>query len=207
MLTWAGISQLDPSFAAFLWRLLPVLNILSGVLFLRERLQWVEALPLGLMLAGVLASSLGRWEAVGAGLSLTLAACLLGAAQMLLAKLLVARMEPGSVVFYRLAGATVVIAIWTAASGRVEFDAAWPHWTAVLVGAFLGPCVSHILIFRAYKIWDLSRASLVEIAQPLFVVPLAWAFLGLLPAGRELTGGALILAGAAGLGWLHLRKS
>jgi drug/metabolite transporter (DMT)-like permease len=142
---------------------------------------------------------------VGAGLALTLVACLFGAAQMLLAKLLVARMEPGAVVFYRLGGATVVIAAWTAATGRGDFGAAWPHWAAVVAGAFVGPCLSHILIFRAYKIWDLSRASLVEVAQPLFVIPLAWAFLALLPSGRELLGGALIFAGAALLGWMHVR--
>jgi drug/metabolite transporter (DMT)-like permease len=206
MLTWAGIAQLDPSFAAFLWRLLPVLNILSGVLFLRERLLWIEALPLALMLGGVLVSTLGRWQAVGAGLLLTLVACVIGAAQMLLAKLLVARMDPGAVVFHRLAGATVVIAAWTAATGRGGFAAEGSYWAAVVAGAFIGPCLSHILIFRAYRVWDLSRASLVEISQPLFVIPLAYAFLAQLPAGREVLGGTLILAGAAALGWMHVRN-
>lgn len=207
VLTWSGLQRLDPSFAALLWRFMPVMILLLGVVFLRERIRGIEVVPLVLMVAGGAAGTVGRWDVVGAGVVLTLVAAVAGAGQMLLAKLLVARHSPAAVVFARLGLAAVLIAAWTVALGRADFRVAPSYWAVTLLGALLGPCVSHILQFRSYQHWELSRAGIVLAAQPLFVLPMAVLILGETPQWRELAGGALILAGAFWLGVLSLRPA
>jgi len=52
ILTWSGLALLEPSFAAFLWRFLPVLTILLGAIFLGEKLLARELVIVGIMLFG-----------------------------------------------------------------------------------------------------------------------------------------------------------
>ena len=60
ILAWHGLKRLDPSFASFLWRFGPVLAILSGVLFLKERLSLKEILAVAMMFTGGLSLGRGR---------------------------------------------------------------------------------------------------------------------------------------------------
>ncbi len=205
LLTWAGLALLDPSFSAFLHRFLPVLILLFGAVFLRERFRRVEILPLGLMIAGGAFSTLGRFELVGLGVLLTLLGCTAAAWQMLLAKLLVKPHRPETVVFFRLAGGAVVLVAWTTARGAWDVSVPLRYWLVTLLGALLGPCLSHVLTFRSYRYWELSRSGMVVAIQPLFVLPMAFVFLGQFPAGKELAGGLVILAGALWLGALQMR--
>ena len=204
ILTWAGLQVLDPSFCAFLWRFMPVLLLLFGALFLRERIRFIELLPLALMISGGIYAAAGRWEIVGTGMVLTLIAAVAGALQMLIAKLLVDRHSPNGVVFHRLGSAAVFIILWTLIVGKMDLDVPLRFWGVTLLGALLGPCLAHVMTFRSYKHWELSRSGMVLAAQPLFVLPMAYGILGRFPAGRELIGGAVILLGAfwlAGMQW------
>lgn len=204
ILTWAGLSRLDPSFASFLWRFMPVMILLFGAVFLGERLRLAELGPLALMIAGGVWSTLGRFDVVGAGLVLTLCACVAGALQMLIARFLVAPHPPVAVVFYRLGAGAAAIWLWTIGTGNLELSAAPRYWAVAFLGAFLGPCFSHILTFRSYRYWEFSRSGIVVASQPLFVLPMAILFLGKVPEGRELLGGLLILLGALWLASMHL---
>jgi drug/metabolite transporter (DMT)-like permease len=51
--------------------------------------------------------------------------------------------------------------------------------------------------------WELSRASIVVVVQPLFVIPLAYLVFGKFPGGMELIGGMVILIGAFWLALVH----
>jgi drug/metabolite transporter (DMT)-like permease len=57
--------------------------------------------------------------------------------------------------------------------------------------------------FSAFQHWSLSRATMVSMIQPPLVLAMAMVFLRKTPAPQELLGGMLILAGAAGLVWIH----
>ncbi|MBU7046973.1 MAG: EamA family transporter, partial [Theionarchaea archaeon] len=74
-------------------------------------------------------------------------------------------------------------------------------------GAFLAPCTSFLLTFRALKYWELSRVNMLKTTQPLFVLPMAYLVFGKIPGGITLFGGLLILIGALWLSWIHLRRS
>ena len=203
ILAWAGLALLDPSFASFIWRFAPVLTIALSALILKERLQLREILPIALMVAGGALSTYGKWHIVGTGVMLTLLAACMVAVQMVTAKMKVSEIPSHVLVFYRVSGAAVCIAVWTIATGKLHFNVATPFWIVTLIGAFLGPSMSFQYTFRSYKYWDLSRSSIVLTAQPLFVLPMAYLAFGRIPTGLQLLGGFIIVAGAFWLAMIH----
>jgi len=206
LLSWAGLETLDPSFQAFLFRFMPVVTVILGAVVLRERFLAAEVFPLALMVAGGLASSFGKFDVVGRGVALTMASCVCFAVQMILAKVLVSRgSAPAVVAFHRLFFGAVLVAAWVLPSGRADFSVGARYWAVTVVGAFLGPCLAHVLIFRSYRHWDLNKTALVSATQPLFVIPLAMLFLARSPAPAELAGGAVLLTGALWFSWIEMR--
>jgi drug/metabolite transporter (DMT)-like permease len=203
IVSWAGLARLDPSFAAFLWRFAPVLIIVLSALFLDERLLFKELGPIAIMIIGGCLSVVGRWNIVGTGIILSLFGCCAFAVQMLMAKMVVADIHPNVLVFYRVGIGALVIALWTFLTGKADFSVKTSYWLVTFSGAFLGPCLSFILTFQSYRYWGLSRSTIVRTAQPLFVLPMAYLFLGKLPAENELLGGCVILAGALWFAWIH----
>ncbi|MDP6106807.1 MAG: DMT family transporter [Candidatus Brocadiia bacterium] len=203
LLGWAALDRLDPSFAAFLSRFTTVMTTILGVVLLRERLRGMEVVAMGVMVTGGLISTLGRWEIVGLGVVLMLLACVAAAAQNLIAKVYVRTIHPSSLVFWRLAIGAGVIAVWVVGGGAVDVQVPARYWAVVLLGAFLGPCLGHHFIFRAYRCWDLARVAIVGTTGPILTFLLALAVFGRLPAGRELRGGGIILLGAFLLVWIH----
>lgn len=203
ILAWAGLALLDPSFASFIWRFAPVLTIVLSAIILNERLQLRELFPVALMVAGGALSTYGRWHIVGTGVILTLLAACTVAVQMVTVKMKVSEISPHVLVFYRVSGAAICIAIWSILTGRLNFNVATPHWVITLIGAFLGPSLSFQFTFRSYTYWDLTRSSIVLTAQPLIVLPLAYLAFGRIPTGLQLLGGFIIVAGAFWLTLLH----
>ena len=180
--------------------------ILAGVFFLKEKLSKYEMLAMLVMLAGSLWSVRGRWDIVGPGVILTLLAGCAGAAQLLIAKSLTNIVHVNVLVAYRVGIGAGFTAAWALANRNLNFDVEPSYWHVTLLGAFLGPCASFLLTFRAYRYWNLSQSSLVLTIQPLLVLPLASCFLGTFPAEKELTGGLIILLGAFCLAFAHLKK-
>lgn len=203
ILAWSGLSLLDPSFASFLWRFSPVLIIIFSMVFLGERLRWIEALPIAIMILGGAMTTLGRWHIVGTGVVFTLLGCIAVAVQMLVVKMNVGEIHPNVLVFYRVSLAAVLIGLWGLGNGKLYFQVETSHLLVTLVGAFLGPSASFLLTFRSYRYWELSRSSIVLTGQPLLVLPMAYLAFGKMPSGMELLGGLVILAGAFCLVWMH----
>ncbi len=203
---WKGLSLLDPTFTSFLWRMFPVAVILAGVIFLKEKLKKEEIAAIGIMLFGSIYSVQGRWNIVGKGVLFISFAILFCTLQFILAKIYIDRIHPNVMVAYRAAIAAIFVTLWGLFSGKLMFNAEPRYWLVTLLGAFLGPCASFLFTFRAYRYWELSRASMLLILQPIIVLPMAYVFLGTIPEKEELIGGFIILAGAFWLGIIQLRK-
>ena len=199
-----GLRLLDPSFAAFLGRSFPVMVILLGVIFLKERLHLIEILPMGLMLVGGIVSVWGRWQTVGPGVVLVLVGYLVFAFHRLLVKLATPRVEATVIVFYRALGGCIIVAVWMLVSGKADFAVEAKYWRILFLGALLAPCVGNMLSFHSYHYWNLSRNVMILTIQPLIVLPMAWLFLGQLPSPQALVGGCIILIGSAWVTWIYL---
>jgi drug/metabolite transporter (DMT)-like permease len=204
---WKGLSTLDTAFASFLWRSFPAVAIISGVLILKERISRKESLAMAIMLLGGLWSVAGRWEIVGTGVTWTALAVLAAVGQLLIAKSYVHKVHPNILVAYRVGIGSILIAFWVFGTGVANFAVESRYWCVTLLGAFLGPCASFLFTFRAYRYWTLSQSSTVLTAQPLFVLPMAYLFLGTFPTPRELVSGCVILLGALWLAFIELTET
>ncbi len=201
LLGWAGLNQLDPAFAAFLWRFLPAETMLLGMIFLGERLQTRQFGAAGLMLAGGLLGAFNRWEIVGPGVVLILLATIVNAIQNLVAKLSAAEVVAELIVLARVGVGVMVIALWTFGAGRAVFDVPARFWIVTLIASFFGEWACWLLFYKSYEHWELTRTSMVRTAEPLLVIPLSGLILGMIPHSQELLGGGVILLGAFLLIW------
>ncbi len=207
ILTWTGLSTLDPSLAAFLMRFTPLMAIALGVIFLKDRFGRLELVGVGMMVAGSLLSAAGRWGAVGPGMVYCLLACAAIAGQTFICKLAAGSCHTMVLVFYRSAGGALMVGLWTLTSGGANFDAPASYHLVTVLGALVSPVLGQLLLFRSYLHWDFSRSMVVYTSQPLFVAVLAHAFLDRWPDAQALAGGALILAGAFWFSWLNAGRS
>ncbi len=200
---WTALSMLDPSFKAFLNRFAPVLTVILGMIFLKEKITGKEALAITIMLAGGVISARGSWDAVSPGVFFAAISFIMVAFQHLIAKKRVSSVHVAVIVFYRSIIAFFVILAWGLIRGGMDFNAPARFWMITALGALLGPCISHIFYYKSFSYWELSRSSLVSNVQPLFVLPLAYIFLREFPEKMQLIGGIIILAGILRLGWIH----
>lgn len=67
---------------------------------------------------------------------------------------------------------------------------------ASLAGLF-GPFLGRLFSMQSSRYLEARFTALIFLSVPALAVPLAWIFLGTVPAGRELEGGALMLLGVA----------
>ena len=65
-----------------------------------------------------------------------------------------------------------------------------------LAGAF-GPFLSRLFTMQSSRHLEARFSALILLSTPVLSLPLAWLFLGTIPSGRELDGGALMLLGVA----------
>ncbi len=207
LLSWAGLAQLNPSFSSFLWRSSPILTILLSGLLLGESLSTKELLGAALIAGGSLLSAVGQWDVVGQGMILTLLASLSGAVQRVLAKTMADDVHPDALTFYRVGIGALSIGVWTLLTRGVDLQVEARYWSATLIGAFLGPSLSFMLTYRAYRHWDLSKATLVLMLQPVFVLIMAYGAFRTLPTAQELLGGIAILIGACWVVFVHMGRS
>ncbi|MFO7900244.1 MAG: DMT family transporter, partial [Planctomycetota bacterium] len=195
-----------PAFASFLQRFVPVFTILAGVIVLGERLYRFEVAAVLVMVAGGALSTIAEWRIVAVGVGLAMVSYLIVSAQRLIIKLSVREVEPMVVNFWRTFGGVVSLGLIAGLTGRLDFAVGAARWRALLFGAFIGPCLGVFLLVASYRHWELSRSTLVMMAQPLITFPLAYLFLGTVPSRWQLAGGVVILAGAFWLVRAHGRR-
>jgi drug/metabolite transporter (DMT)-like permease len=79
----------------------------------------------------------------------------------------------------------------------------FPVLALLVVGAFFGPFLNTISIFRTIEHIPVGKAALFRSIQPLFVTIAAAVILGVFPGIRETTGGVVMIAGSALLAYFH----
>jgi drug/metabolite transporter (DMT)-like permease len=180
-----------------------VLIIVGGSLVLGERLRGFEVVAVVVMLLGGCVSAVENWDVVGRGVLLAAAGCAFIAVQRIIVKARTRGVAPLVVNFYRAVFSATLLCAWLLSTGGAGFADRPSRWAVLAVGALIGPTLGVTLTFQAYRVWDLSRATMLLMAQPLFVLPAAYVFLGTLPTARQFIGGLIILGGGLWLVWMH----
>ncbi len=199
VLFFEGLARASSTHAAFLQKTLVLWVVLLAVPMLGERLRAVHVAAIGLILGGLVALDGGlRGFRFGDGESLILAATLLWAVEVVIAKRLLRGLPPLTVALARMGGGVVLLVGWIASTGRLGALAhlGWGGWLwSAATGAILAGYVG--VWFTA-----LARARATDVTAILTLGAVITAVLGLavkgtVPAPASLAGMGLLLAGAS----------
>lgn len=191
-----GLHITDPTVASLISRMAVPAAILMGIVFLGER-------PTPREVAGIVTCVVGLFVIVCRGGSVQQ---LLGPGMLLLSAILYALsqmfvrqvandVEPTLMAGMRTFGAAMLVLVIAFAAGRLQVPWAPRHLLVLVVGAFFGPFLAHVLLFKSLAYLELSRAGTAQASQPIFVAIYAWTFLRMLPGLQQIIGGLIIIAG------------
>jgi drug/metabolite transporter (DMT)-like permease len=196
VLFFEGLARAEATQAAFIQKTLVVWVALLAVPLLQERLGAAHAAAIALLLAGQvwLAGEAGT-IAFGSGEALILAATLLWAVEVVIAKRLLASIGSRTVGAARMAIGTVALVGWVAVSGRAQELLALTadQWSwALLTGLIL---TGYVATWYA----ALARAQAVDVTAVLVFGAVVTAVLSRVADGApfDLIGVSLVTAGAA----------
>jgi len=202
VLFFEGLARASSTHAAFVQKTLVVWVAVLAVPLLGERLRALHVAAMALIVGGLVLLDGGlRGFRFGDGELLILAATLLWAVEVVVAKRLLRDLAPGTVALARMGAGVLVLLGWLAITGR--FDAlvglsgrgwAWSLATGFILAGYV-----------ATWFVALSRAAAIDVTAVLAAGAVLTALLGLVVQGTRLpnaAGLALLLAGA-GLVALH----
>ncbi len=200
-----AVRIIDPSLAAFFGRSQIIFSVILGWVLLGERLNILETVGGAIAVAGLLICSYKGGHIVLMGLLLSLLGALGASLQYYIVKATTRQVDPLVMVFFRTLLAALTVGTVAFATHRFEFPHAPLNFLVLLVGAFFGPFLAHVLLFRALAYIDLTKATLIQTTNPLFVMLYTATLLPLLPGiphgvrlfptPLQLVGGTILLAG------------
>jgi drug/metabolite transporter (DMT)-like permease len=197
VLFFEGLARASSTHAAFVQKTLVVWVALLAVPLLGERLRWPHVAAMALIVGGLVLLDGGlRGFRLGDGEALILAATLLWAVEVILAKRLLRGITPETLAVARMGGGVVILLGWLAVTGRfgalVHLNArgwTWSLATGIILAGYVATW------FAA-----LSRAGAIDVTAVLSVAALITAVLNLAVKGTalpSLAGLVLLAAGAA----------
>lgn len=179
--------------------------ILLSIVFLGERLGWLQAGGVALVLLGIfLVTYVRSSEAldarrIGIGVAWGGFSVFLMAVGVVMAKPMLEQHDFLWVVTLRIAGGVLGMLLWVAwQRNHRELLAAYRavrHWPQVLIGAFIGTYVSMMLWLAGYKYTQASIAAVLNELAAVFILVLAALFLREPVRLRQVVGVLLALWG------------
>ncbi len=195
VLFFEGLARAEATQAAFIQKTLVVWVAIIAVPLLHERLGWPHLAAIGLLVAGQawLVGDAGT-VAFGSGEALILAATLLWAVEVIVAKKLLADLDSRSLGAARMALGTIVLLAWVAISGRMHelVSLSGDQWSWVLLTGLI--LAGYVATWYA----ALARAQAVDVTAVLVFGAVVTAVLSRVADGAafDLGGAVLITAGA-----------
>ena len=209
VLFFSGLAIASAPTAAFIHKTLFVWVVLLAVPFLGERLGWFPIAALGVLLAGQFLAAPPTGVTWGGGETMILAATLLWAVEVVVARRLLVQEVPSPVLGAARLGIGMVVLIgYLAVTGRLPVVAsltavqwAWGLGTGALLAAYVGTWLAALRRAPATVV-----ASVLVLGAPITAV-LASLANGTLPAPTALAGQAVITMAVGAVAILALRAA
>jgi len=209
LLFFSGLAIASAPAAAFIHKTLFVWVVLLAVPFLGERLGWFPIAALGVLLAGQFLAAPPTGVTWGPGETMILAATLLWAVEVVIARRLLVRDVPSPVLgAARLGIGLVVLVGYLALSGRLSVVAgltatqlAWALGTGALLAAYVGTWLAALRRAPASVV-----ASVLVLGAPITAV-LGSIANGTLPAPGALAGQVVITMAVGAVAILAIRTA
>ena len=207
VLFFEGLSRATATQAAFIHKTLVVVVAILAVAILKERIGWPHMAAIVLVVVGqawMLTGGLGTLT-FGEGEAMILAATLLWAIEVILAKVLLGTLDTRTLAAARMGLGTVVLVGWLAATGRLgdlvglgSDEWVWAIATGLLLTAYVATWYA-----------ALARAQAVDVTAVLVFGAVVTAVIARIADGASLdpVGIALITVGAIVIAIAALRRS
>jgi len=188
----------DPSVTSFLGNLFPVFLTTLGIIFLKERFTWLEALGGLLAIAGAFVISYTGeldWNKLFIpGTGLVVINTLLAATFSVIVKKNVHKASP--VVFNLNSNGWIFLFflgyfIWSGQSLAIPVTA----FRNIALGAFFGSFLGLLSFYYSYRYIAASRSSIIQSLKGIFVLIIAFFYFGNLPLSIQLWGGGITILG------------
>jgi drug/metabolite transporter (DMT)-like permease len=164
-----GLAQSEPASAAF-WRDTLVLWVaVLAVPFLRERIRWWNVAAVAFLIIGEVTFTGGVGSlAANRGEMYVLAATILWAIEVVIAKRLLRSLSPATISVVRTGVGAAALVVYLAATGALgtllAFNAAqfgWAIWTGLLLGAYVATWMTALSRARALDVTSVLVASVL----------------------------------------------
>jgi drug/metabolite transporter (DMT)-like permease len=190
-----GVHNTSVANASFIGNVAPILAVVGGALFFRERAEprvW-PALALALLgawiMAGMAAPQAVRW-----GDALALNAAVAYAAYLMFIKRVRSRLDGPTATLISAAVSAALLAAAACARGETLIPSSAAGWAVVFLLGFVSHAMGQGLTSVALGRVPVALVALVILAQPPVSALIAWALLDESMSPRQLAGGLTILA-------------
>jgi drug/metabolite transporter (DMT)-like permease len=202
---WIGLSSIPATAAALLNRLEVLVTVFLGMALLGDRFTRREGWGAFLAVLGMIVLRYDAPPSFSAGFwMMVLSSTLFGIIEVLV-KTRVHAIPPRVFTFVRNTLVFVlflVAAVWRVAMQEGPWWVGVADWPGIRRGlpliavtALVGPVLARTMFMYCLRYLEISRATLIQQAQPVFVAVLSSILLRALPSRREWVGGLLIVAG------------
>ncbi len=194
-----AIKQIEnPAIASFLVNTTPVFVTLISIPILNERFKTLEIVGIVILLSGAfMLSYSGTFsfdELLVQGANLMILSCLLIAIALVIAKKNIKNIDPYLLSLNR------VVFIFLFYTIALFFSGATYHVTTkafvnIALGSLFGPFLGAILQYNSYRFIEVSKASLIQNTNGIFVIISTYLYFGLLPLALQIAGGIITILG------------
>lgn len=202
LLYFIGLSMIPAATAVFIQKTLFVWVAVLAVPFLGERVGWLHACALGLLLFGVFLFQIPALQSFGKGETLVFLATLLWAVENIVAKKSMARLSSFSAMTARMVVGSTVIFLWLVATGKVGLIATLPfaawEWIA-LTGLLLTGYVR--FWYRALSLAPATFVASLLVPAAFITGALSSLFVTGVFSFAQVVGGCFLTLGIAFLSW------
>jgi drug/metabolite transporter (DMT)-like permease len=199
VLFFMAINKLEnPAIVSFLVNMTPVFITLFGIIFLKERFNFVETMGFILAVSGAFILSYNKGKSLTEvfmdGTGYVIISSLVLSVAFILSKKFIKDVDPGifsmNRVLYLFTFAAILLMI-----NHVSLIISWKAFYNIVLGSLLGPFLAAITNYSAIKYIEASRASIISSTKGLFVLFGAYIYFGIFPHPLQVTGGLITILG------------
>lgn len=188
----------NPANVSFLANFVPIFVTIIGIVFLKERYNFIEIIGIALALFGTFLISykgndnLQNMFLEGSGL--VLIASFSFAMAHVISKRFIQEIDPLLISLNRVIYLFVLAIVLLLLNGSSLII---PRYALIniFVGSILGPFLTAVAAFSSLLYIEASRSAIIQSTKGLFVVVGAIIYFGILPHSNELTGGIISIVG------------
>ena len=195
----------NPAVVSFIGNIGPVFVTLMGITLLRERFRQSQLAGIAITLMGIFVINYRQGGFAGftdPGAIYVISASFFFSLATISGRKYRKYLNPGYMSLIRSFLMAMVMGIlFFRQSGAGLFDISGTIWRDLLLGSLLETTIVIVFAYKALKMIEATKTSLIISSKGVWALALAWIFLGVFPTGFQLAGGILTLIGVGLITW------